>query len=54
MDARAKSKAQRWYFNAHELANTPSRRCGIDADKELSFRQQAAQLIQDIGQRLGV
>uniref|UniRef100_A0A3B5MQC2 Cyclin T2b n=1 Tax=Xiphophorus couchianus TaxID=32473 RepID=A0A3B5MQC2_9TELE len=37
-----------------QLENTPSRRCGIEADKELSYRQQAANLIQDIGQRLNV
>ncbi|KAI4898917.1 hypothetical protein NFI96_025558 [Prochilodus magdalenae] len=33
---------------------TPSRRCGVDADRELSYRQQAANLIQDMGQRLNV
>ncbi|KAF7417716.1 hypothetical protein HZH68_000369 [Vespula germanica] len=37
-----------------QLINTPSRRCGIDADKELSYRQQAANFIQDMGQRLVV
>lgn len=45
---------ERWYFTREQLANTPSRRCGIDADKELSYRQQAANFIQDMGQRLVV
>lgn len=46
--------AQRWMFTTEQLMNTPSRKCGIDADKELSYRQQAANLIQDMGQRLQV
>ncbi|CAG2176680.1 unnamed protein product, partial [Oppiella nova] len=46
--------SDRWYFDREVLANTPSRRCGIDSDKELSYRQQAANLIQDMGQRLRV
>lgn len=46
--------SDRWYFTKDVLANTPSRKCGIDADKELSYRQQAANLIQDMGQRLQV
>ncbi|XP_011149787.2 cyclin-T isoform X2 [Harpegnathos saltator] len=45
---------EKWYFTKEQLANTPSRRCGIDADKELSYRQQAANFIQDMGQRLMV
>lgn len=45
---------ERWYFTREQLANTPSRKCGIDADKELSYRQQAANFIQDMGQRLVV
>ncbi|KAM8933365.1 cyclin-T2 [Pelodytes ibericus] len=44
----------RWFFTREHLENSPSRRCGIDADKELSYRQQAANLIQDMGQRLNV
>ncbi|XP_033207885.1 cyclin-T-like isoform X2 [Belonocnema kinseyi] len=44
----------KWYFTKEQLAMSPSRRCGIDADKELSYRQQAANLIQDMGQRLSV
>lgn len=45
---------ERWYFTKEQLENSPSRRCGIDADKELSQRQQAANFIQDMGQRLQV
>lgn len=45
---------EKWYFTKDQLANTPSRKCGIDADKELSYRQQAANFIQDMGQRLSV
>lgn len=45
---------EKWYFTKEQLTNTPSRRCGIDADKELSYRQQAANFIQDMGQRLVV
>ncbi|XP_011689177.1 PREDICTED: cyclin-T isoform X2 [Wasmannia auropunctata] len=45
---------ERWYFTREQLANTPSRKCGVDGDKELSYRQQAANFIQDMGQRLVV
>ncbi|KAK7066772.1 Cyclin-T2 [Halocaridina rubra] len=45
---------ERWYFTKEEMSNSPSRRCGIDAEKELSYRQQAAYYIQDMGQRLQV
>lgn len=44
----------RWYFTKEQLENSPSRKCGYDAEKELSCRQQAANLIQDMGQRLQV
>lgn len=44
----------RWFFTREQLENTPSRRSGVEADKELSYRQQAANLIQDMGQRLNV
>ncbi|XP_078537936.1 cyclin-T2 isoform X1 [Lissotriton helveticus] len=46
--------ASRWFFTREQLDSTPSRRCGLEADKELSYRQQAANLIQDMGQRLNV
>lgn len=45
---------ERWYFTADQLENSPSRKSGIDADRELSYRQQAANMIQDMGQRLQV
>ncbi|XP_068621904.1 cyclin-T isoform X2 [Battus philenor] len=45
---------EKWYFTKEHLQNSPSRRCGLDADKELAYRQQAANLIQDMGQRLQV
>ncbi|XP_076877809.1 cyclin-T2b [Brachyhypopomus gauderio] len=44
----------KWLFNREQIENTPSRRCGIEPDRELSYRQQAANLIQDMGQRLNV
>ncbi|KAK3749836.1 hypothetical protein QZH41_015507 [Actinostola sp. cb2023] len=48
------SSEDKWYFSKEQLENTPSRRAGTPADKELSYRQQAATLIQDMGQRLSV
>ncbi|XP_061381228.1 cyclin-T isoform X1 [Danaus plexippus] len=45
---------EKWYFTKVQLQNSPSRKCGLDADKELAYRQQAANLIQDMGQRLQV
>ncbi|CAG5053063.1 unnamed protein product [Parnassius apollo] len=45
---------EKWYFTKEQLQNSPSRKCGLDADKELAYRQQAANLIQDMGQRLQV
>jgi len=42
----------RWMFTNDQLANSPSRNCGIDARTELSYRQQAACLISDMGQKL--
>uniref|UniRef100_A0A2M4A1Z4 Putative cdk9 kinase-activating protein cyclin t n=1 Tax=Anopheles triannulatus TaxID=58253 RepID=A0A2M4A1Z4_9DIPT len=44
----------KWYFTAEQLTNSPSRKCGMDADQELMYRQRAANLIQDMGQRLQV
>ncbi|XP_063283341.1 cyclin-T2-like [Pelobates fuscus] len=41
-----------WLFSQQQLDNTPSRQCGVTTDKELLFRQEAASLIQDLGQRL--
>ncbi|XP_001634968.3 cyclin-T1 isoform X2 [Nematostella vectensis] len=48
------SSDERWYFTKEQLQNSPSRRMGMDAERELSYRQQAATLIQDMGQRLSV
>lgn len=45
---------QRWIFSNQELQNTPSRKAGVDAEKELTYRQQCANLIQDMGQKLQV
>ena len=44
----------KWVFTKEQLQNTPSRRCNIDYDKEIYYRQQAATLIQEMGQRLQV
>uniref|UniRef100_A0A672Q1K6 Cyclin-T2-like n=1 Tax=Sinocyclocheilus grahami TaxID=75366 RepID=A0A672Q1K6_SINGR len=46
--------SNKWLFTGEQLENTPSRRCGVEPDRELSYRQQAANLIQDMGQRLNV
>lgn len=43
-----------WYFTKDQLENSPSRQFGIEAYKELSYRQQAANFIQDMGQKLKV
>ncbi|NXS54687.1 CCNT1 protein, partial [Brachypteracias leptosomus] len=45
---------RRWYFSREQLDRSPSRRAGLDPDKELSYRQQAANLLQEMGQRLNV
>ncbi|XP_077869552.1 cyclin-T1-like [Saccoglossus kowalevskii] len=45
---------ERWYFTKEQLLNSPSRKHGIDPEKELSYRQQSANLIQDMGQRMNV
>lgn len=44
----------KWYFTAEQLRESPSKKCGMDADQELMYRQKAANLIQDMGQRLHV
>ncbi|CAL8255511.1 unnamed protein product [Arctogadus glacialis] len=48
------SNNNKWYFTRQQIENSPSRRAGLDCDKELSYRQQAANLLQDMGQRLNV
>merc|ERR1712012_361684 len=51
----ASMASKRWYFPEENLKNTPSVRTGqITLEKELSYRQQAANFIQDMGQRLQV
>jgi len=45
-------RRERWLFTNDQLINSPSQKCGIDAPAELSYRQQAACLISDIGQKL--
>nr|AAM74156.1 cyclin T1 [Capra hircus] len=54
MEGERKNNNKRWYFTREQLENSPSRRFGLDPDKELSNRQQAANLLQDMGQRLNV
>jgi len=46
--------SNRWFFNKEDIEKTPSRKGGYDSDKELNYRQQAANFIQDMGQRLQV
>ena len=46
--------AARWFFPADQLDRSPSIRSGLSREKELSYRQQAANFIQDMGQRLQV
>ncbi|KAH1007379.1 hypothetical protein HUJ04_004622 [Dendroctonus ponderosae] len=48
------SNPDKWYFTKEYLENTPSRESGFDAYKELQYRQQAANFIQDMGQKLQV
>ncbi|KAJ8247122.1 hypothetical protein GJAV_G00259000, partial [Gymnothorax javanicus] len=52
--AACRGSSSRWFFTREQLENTPSRACGVEPDRELSYRQQAANLIQDMGQRLNV
>ncbi|XP_026865847.2 cyclin-T2a isoform X1 [Electrophorus electricus] len=49
-----RGSSMKWFFTREQLETTPSRRCGVEPDRELSYRQQAANLIQDMGQRLNV
>lgn len=52
--AAADSKDARWFLTVEQIQNSPSRREGILPEQELNFRQKAAYLIQDVGQRLRV
>ena len=44
----------KWLFSQEQLENTPSRRTGLEFDRELWYRQNAANLIQDMGMILKV
>ena len=44
----------RWHFTKEEMRQTSYIVADLDSEKELSSRQQAAGLIQDIGQKLTV
>ncbi|XP_024919283.1 cyclin-T2 isoform X2 [Cynoglossus semilaevis] len=52
--AACRGSSSKWYYTREQLESTPSRQCGVEPDRELSYRQQAANLIQDMGQRLNV
>ncbi|XP_034142769.1 cyclin-T2a [Esox lucius] len=52
--AACRGSSAKWFFSREHLEATPSRRSGVEPDRELSYRQQAANLIQDMGQRLNV
>ncbi|XP_036065712.1 cyclin-T2a isoform X1 [Oryzias melastigma] len=52
--AACRGSSSKWFFTRDQLESTPSHRCGVEPDRELSYRQQAANLIQDMGQRLNV
>lgn len=45
---------ERWYYTSEQLANSPSIKHGMDKDTELNYRQRAANLIQEMGQRIQV
>lgn len=46
-------RQERWYVSKEQLEKeSPSRRDGMDALRELNYRQQAASLIQDMGERM--
>ncbi|XP_076018011.1 cyclin-T2a [Genypterus blacodes] len=52
--AACRGSSSKWFFTREQLETTPSRHSGVEADRELSYRQQAANLVQDMGQRLNV
>ncbi len=54
VDERLASPSSRWYFSKDDIRNSPSRAHGVDPAKELNYRQHAANLIQDMGNRLGL
>ena len=44
----------KWIFSKEELKNTPSRKSNIDEAKEMNYRQQSANSMQELGRRLQV
>ena len=48
------NQTDRWYFSKEKIKLSPSIKDGIEHSKELGYRQQCANLVQDIGQRLQV
>ena len=54
LEERIRDSKIRWYFTKEEVQNSPSRANGVEQTKELSYRQQAANMIEDMGQRLNV
>jgi len=44
----------RWYFTKEQINNSPSFKAGLSNAKETQYRQQAANFIQEMGQRLKV
>lgn len=52
LEDRIANQDLRWYFTKEELENSPSRKHNVDADKELSYRQQTASMIHEMGHRL--
>lgn len=52
LEERIADPKTRWYFTKSELKNSPSRADGVDFDKELSYRQLTASMIQEMGHRL--
>jgi len=43
-----------WYFDRHDLENTPSICKGVNADMEEKYRREGAKLIVDAGSALGL
>lgn len=43
-----------WYFTKQQIYDTPSRKCGVDENTELRYRQQVANFIEEVGQKLEV
>ncbi|XP_071623330.1 cyclin-T1-like [Heliangelus exortis] len=48
------TSGQQWYFSRQQLEQNPSCRAGLEPSRELWYRQQAAGLLQDMGQRLSL